>query len=64
MCSSDLEIKNGLPYTDKEGHGFGVKSITMLVDRYKGYYSFSANEGIFTLKIVLPMVDSEKKAVV
>lgn len=58
------EIKNGLPYTDKEGHGFGVKSITMLVDRYKGYYSFSANEGLFTLKIVLPMVDSEKKAVV
>ena len=50
-----VEIENGLPHTHKEGHGFGVKSIAMLVDRHKGYYSFSANEGLFTLKIVLPM---------
>lgn len=49
------EIKNGLPYTNKEGHGYGVKSIKMLVDRHKGYYSFSAEEGLFTVKIVLPM---------
>lgn len=51
------EIKNGLPYTHKEGHGFGVKSIAMLVDRHKGYYSYSVNEGVFILKIVLPMVE-------
>lgn len=49
-----IEIKNGIPQTNKEGHGFGTKSIVMLVDRYKGYYSFSSSEGIFTLKIVLP----------
>lgn len=55
------EMRNGLPYTHKDGHGFGVKSIAMLVDRHKGYYSFSANEGLFTLKIVLPMAESEKK---
>jgi hypothetical protein len=52
-----VEIKNGLPHTHKEGHGFGVKCIAMLVDKHKGYYSFSANKGLFTLKIVLPMVD-------
>jgi len=55
-----VEIKNGLPHTHKEGHGFGVKSIAMLVDRHKGYYSFSVNEGLFTLKIVLPMIESER----
>lgn len=49
-----IEMKNGIPQTNKEGHGFGTKSIVMLVDRYKGYYSFSSSEGIFTLKIVLP----------
>lgn len=49
-----IEMKNGIPQTNKEGHGFGTKSIVMLVDRHKGYYSFSSSEGIFTLKIVLP----------
>ena len=49
-----IDMKNGIPQTNKEGHGFGTKSIVMLVDRYKGYYSFSSSEGIFTLKIVLP----------
>jgi hypothetical protein len=53
--SGQIEIKNGLPQTNKEGHGFGVKSIAILVDRHKGYYSFSVSEGLFTLKIVLPM---------
>ena len=53
--TGQAEIINGLPYTNKEGHGFGVKSIKMLVNRHKGYYSFSAKEGLFTLKIVLPM---------
>ena len=58
--SGQAEIKKGLPYTNKEGHGYGVKSIQMLVDRHKGYYSFSAKEGLFTLKIVLPMVDIQE----
>ena len=58
--SGQSEIKKGLPYTNKEGHGFGVKSIKLLVDRHKGYYSFSAKEGLFTLKIVLPMVDIQE----
>lgn len=49
-----IEMKNGIPQTNEEGHGFGTKSIVMLVDKHKGYYSFSSSEGIFTLKIVLP----------
>lgn len=51
----NVEMKDGLPYTHKEGHGYGVKSIQMLVDRHQGYYSFSAEEGLFTLQIVLPL---------
>lgn len=59
--SGKIEIKNGLPQTNKEGHGFGTKSIAMLVSKYGGYHSFTTKEGLFTLKIVLPMVDSEKE---
>lgn len=51
----EVRIIDGLPHTLREGHGFGVKSIAMLVDRHKGYYSFSADEGLFSLKIVLPL---------
>ena len=50
-----IEMKNGLPQTNKEGHGFGTKSIAMLAEKYKGYHSFTAKEGLFILKIVLPM---------
>ena len=50
-----VEMKNGLPQTDEEGHGFGVKSIAMIVDKHKGYYSFSPGEDLFTLKVVLPL---------
>ncbi len=49
-----VEMKNGLPQTNKEGHGYGTKSIAMIVDKYKGYYSFASTEGLFTLRIVLP----------
>lgn len=50
-----IEIKNGLPQTDKEGHGYGTKSIAMLAEKYSGYHSFTADQGLFTLKVVLPL---------
>ncbi|MDD4630398.1 MAG: GHKL domain-containing protein [Eubacteriales bacterium] len=50
-----VKIKNGLPQNLEEGHGYGTKSIAMLIDKYKGYYSFSAEEGLFTLQVVLPI---------
>lgn len=51
----EIQMKNGLPQTDAKGHGFGVKSIAMIADKYKGYYSFSSGEDLFTLKVVLPL---------
>ncbi|GAB1477439.1 sensor histidine kinase [Bacillota bacterium] len=54
-----VEIKNGLPIAKREGHGFGTKSIAMLVDRHKGYYSFSTGKGLFTLMIMLPMLHGD-----
>lgn len=53
--SGKVEIKNGLPQTHEEGHGYGTKSIVMLVEKYSGYHSFTSEDGFFTLKIVLPM---------
>jgi hypothetical protein len=58
--SGQIEIKNGLPQTKKEGHGYGTKSIAMLFDKYKGHYSFTSKDGFFTLKVVLPMDSLQK----
>lgn len=50
-----VAIENGLPQSSREGHGFGVRSMAMIADKYKGYCSFEAKDGIFTLRIALPL---------
>lgn len=52
-----LTVENGLPVTSKgdpANHGFGLKSIRLLTRRYGGEMTFSAEEGIFTLNLVIP----------
>lgn len=54
----ELTFENDLPQTtkqDKRYHGFGMKSIRMITERYKGYLSVKAHNGIFTLNILLPV---------
>ena len=48
--------ENGLPKSTKPDHGFGVKSMVMIIDKYKGYYSYSAKDGLFTLRVLLPLM--------
>lgn len=50
-----VAMKDGLPQSSREGHGFGVKSMAMIAEKYNGYCSFEAKGEIFTLKIVLPL---------
>lgn len=54
----ELTIENGLPVTSKDNttsHGFGLKSIRLLAQKYGGEMTFSAQDGIFSLNILLPM---------
>ncbi|MFA9465078.1 MAG: sensor histidine kinase [Velocimicrobium sp.] len=53
--NGNVEMINGLPQNHSSGHGFGVKSSMTIVNKYKGYCSYTAIDGIFTVKIVLPM---------
>lgn len=50
-----LKMRNGLPQSSRPEHGFGVKSIKMIAEMHGGYYSFKAQDGVFTLKVVLPL---------
>ena len=51
----ELEFKDGLPQTtkgDKAYHGFGTRSIRMIVNKYGGAFSTRAVDGVFYLNII------------
>lgn len=41
--------------TDKRHHGFGLKSIRMIAERYQGSVSVHAEDGVFNINILLPI---------
>lgn len=53
-----LEFEDGLPRTtkgDERYHGFGMRSIRMIVERYGGYLSIDADGGVFLLTALIPL---------
>ena len=58
----ELWFQNGLPVTtkaDKAFHGYGMKSIQKVVEKYNGYFSINAKNHLFVLNVVLPLPQSE-----
>lgn len=53
-----LIYKEGLPVTTKEDkglHGFGLRSMKMIVKKYEGFLSVSEEDGCFSLKMLIPI---------
>lgn len=50
-CGEDIKFDNGIPVTNKSGHGIGVRSICAIVEQYDGIYTISAGDGQFILRI-------------
>lgn len=49
---------DGLPVTgkaDKRFHGFGMRSVAAIVEKYDGTLSIAAENGIFTLTLLFPL---------
>ncbi len=54
----NINMEDGLPVTssqDKDYHGFGLKSIKYIVEKYGGELSIKLNEDVFNLNIVFQM---------
>ena len=49
-CDGDIPFENGRPAVKREGHGLGTLSIAETVKRHGGLCSFSAEDGLFTLR--------------
>ena len=50
-CDEDITFDDGIPVTDRYGHGIGMQSICAIVEQYGGIYTFSAKDGQFILRI-------------
>lgn len=48
-----LMLAGGIPISNSENHGYGTKSIAAIAEKYNGVYSFTAENGIFTTRVIL-----------
>lgn len=56
--SGTLEFEEGLPQTikeDKAYHGFGMRSMRTVAEKYGGYLTAKAQSGVFHLNLVIPI---------
>lgn len=56
--ANEITLVDGLPATTKEDtrfHGYGLKSIKMIVEKYGGDLSFQTQNGVFYLNILFPL---------
>jgi hypothetical protein len=56
--SGVIELKDGLPKTTKGDlnyHGFGMKSMKMIVEKYGGEIDVSTSDHVFSVNILIPL---------
>ena len=57
-CKEQLKFRQGLPVTnkkDKRYHGFGVKSIQSIADKYNGSMTVHLEHDWFELRVLIPL---------
>ena len=56
-CEGKINFEDGMPITskDKSYHGYGTKSIRLIVDKYKGILNMQQEGNEFILKILIPI---------
>ena len=47
------ELRNGMPVSHADGHGFGTQSIRYVAEKLHGNCQFSVEENRFVLRVVL-----------
>lgn len=52
-CCEGVAFENGIPQSERAGHGFGAYSIATLAEKHGGTADFSCRDGVFTVRAVL-----------
>ena len=63
-CVNEIVWKDGLPMTekgDRASHGYGMRSIRHVVDKYQGTMTAFQKDNMFNLNIVLPIPEEKGK---
>jgi len=47
-------LRNGIPISSQKGHGYGCRSIKAIAEQNGGMCAFEADNGLFTLRVILP----------
>ena len=55
--AGQVVIRDGLPVSSREGHGYGCYSIQTIAQRNGGLCSFEAENGVFSLRLFFPLAD-------
>lgn len=58
--SGEIVMKNGLPLSTREGHGYGCRSIKAICEGCRGICSFEAEGGVFTLRAAIPVAEENE----
>ena len=51
-----IKLSEGIPLSDHTGHGYGCRSIASIVRQHRGHCLFEPKDGIFTLRIAIPLM--------
>jgi len=54
----EIVMRDGLPVSNREGHGYGCRSIRSIAEQNGGLCTFEAEHGEFTLRVMLPILES------
>ena len=54
-CVGKIVMRDGLPVSQREGHGYGCRSIQTIAQTCHGLCEFTAEDGIFTLRAAMPV---------
>lgn len=55
--SGEVTMQDGLPVSLEKGHGYGCRSIKSIAEHHHGLCSFEPQNGVFTLRVMLPLPD-------
>ena len=53
--TGQISFRDGLPETAQAHHGYGCLSIRTITQLHRGLCEFRAEDGIFTLRVALPL---------
>ena len=53
-------MRDGLPVSERAGHGYGCRSIQTIAERRGGLCEFRARGGIFSMQLMLPIYAAAK----